>query len=213
MSEQLYIDIYCERLSIGLWAEPLNAITNAAFIIAAFCAFLYAKKNDALNFQSFTLVALLILIGLGSTAFHTFATRLTMMMDVIPILLYQIAFISMYSLYAMKLSWVKTLGLFGLFMGSSILSDQIPAHYMNGSLSYAPALLFLTGFAFWHYKNVTNEKYILLIAAGVFTISLTFRSVDMALCPIIPMGTHFLWHCFNGTVLYLTTRGFIRAAS
>lgn len=26
-----FIDIYCERLGPGLWAEPLNALTNAAF--------------------------------------------------------------------------------------------------------------------------------------------------------------------------------------
>ena len=34
--ERTYIDIYCERIEPGLWAEPLNAITNLAFIIAAF---------------------------------------------------------------------------------------------------------------------------------------------------------------------------------
>lgn len=29
------LDDYCERLGIGLWAEPLNASSNAAFLIAA----------------------------------------------------------------------------------------------------------------------------------------------------------------------------------
>jgi hypothetical protein len=29
------IDAYCERLGPGLWAEPLNAVTNLAFIVAA----------------------------------------------------------------------------------------------------------------------------------------------------------------------------------
>ncbi len=28
------IDLYCERLGPGLWAEPLNAVTNLAFILA-----------------------------------------------------------------------------------------------------------------------------------------------------------------------------------
>ena len=33
------IDAYCERLGPGLWAEPLNAVTNLAFLVAAlFCA-------------------------------------------------------------------------------------------------------------------------------------------------------------------------------
>ena len=29
------IDGYCERLGPGFWAEPLNALTNLAFLIAA----------------------------------------------------------------------------------------------------------------------------------------------------------------------------------
>jgi hypothetical protein len=30
-----YIDIYCERLAPGVLAEPLNAISNISFFIAA----------------------------------------------------------------------------------------------------------------------------------------------------------------------------------
>ncbi len=210
MNENL--DIYCERLTVGLWAEPLNALTNVAFFVAAFFAYIHTRKYRALDWRSGTLIFMLVLIGIGSAAFHTFATRITMMMDVIPILFYQISFITFYARYAIKLPWVKTAGLFGLFMVSSLVSDQIPADYMNGSLSYAPALIFLLGFAFWHYKNAAHEKYILFIAAGMFSLSLTFRSIDMELCAIIPIGTHFLWHCLNGVVLYLTTRGFIRLA-
>ena len=30
-----YMDAYCERTGPGLLAEPLNAITNASFLIAA----------------------------------------------------------------------------------------------------------------------------------------------------------------------------------
>jgi hypothetical protein len=32
------VDIYCERLGPGLWAEPLNAVTNVAFFVAAWLA-------------------------------------------------------------------------------------------------------------------------------------------------------------------------------
>ena len=33
------IDAYCERLDAGFWAEPLNAATNLAFILAAVACF------------------------------------------------------------------------------------------------------------------------------------------------------------------------------
>ena len=32
------IDIYCERTAPGFWDEPFNALTNAAFLIAAAAA-------------------------------------------------------------------------------------------------------------------------------------------------------------------------------
>jgi hypothetical protein len=32
------IDLYCERTDASFWAEPANALTNAAFLIAAAAA-------------------------------------------------------------------------------------------------------------------------------------------------------------------------------
>ena len=29
------VDIYCERTDFAFWSEPLNAVSNAAFVIAA----------------------------------------------------------------------------------------------------------------------------------------------------------------------------------
>ena len=207
-----YIDIYCERLTPGLWAEPLNAITNAAFILAAFLSYLLAERKDALTKQSVTLITILTLIGIGSTLFHTFATKMTMLMDVVPILIYQIGFIWFYSLYVIRLNAIKTAGLFALFLILTVTSEMMPSHILNGSLGYLPAIMFLAGFGIWHARNLENERYTLLTAAGLFLISLTFRSIDMAVCQTLPIGTHFLWHCLNGCVLYLTTRTYILSA-
>ena len=33
------VDHYCERIGAGLWSEPLNAVSNGAFLIAAAAAF------------------------------------------------------------------------------------------------------------------------------------------------------------------------------
>lgn len=43
------IDLYCERIYPGFWAEPLNAITNIAFIIASFWAWQTAYKLGKLD--------------------------------------------------------------------------------------------------------------------------------------------------------------------
>lgn len=204
-----YIDIYCERLEPGLWAEPLNAVTNAAFFIAAVFALLLARKERALDWRAGILIGLVFVIGAGSTLFHTFATLWAMMSDSIPILTYQIAFIVLYAWRVMGWDAKRIIPLLGLFFLTQYGAMQAPRDWMNGSLEYAPAWLFLFGLALWHVKNALREKAGLLAAVGVFTISLTFRSIDDALCAQFPLGTHFLWHMLNGVLLYLTTRAYI----
>jgi hypothetical protein len=41
---------------------------------------------------------------------------------------------------------------------------------------------------------------------GIFSLSLVLRTVDAAICPAFPLGTHFIWHLLNGLVLYLGMR-------
>ena len=41
----------------------------------------------------------------------------------------------------------------------------------------------------------------LAIGAGLLAASLVFRSIDRAVCPAFPLGTHFLWHLLNAVML------------
>ena len=41
-----YIDVYCERVGPGLWAEPVNALTNAAFFLAGWLLWRNARRTD-----------------------------------------------------------------------------------------------------------------------------------------------------------------------
>jgi len=43
------IDLYCERLGPGIWAEPINALTNLAFLVAAFAAWRLADQYRSLS--------------------------------------------------------------------------------------------------------------------------------------------------------------------
>ncbi|NCT41327.1 MAG: ceramidase [Alphaproteobacteria bacterium] len=203
------IDIYCERLSAGLWAEPLNAITNLAFIIAGYYALKLARKQSALNWRSIALIALIFAMGIGSTLFHTFANLWSMFVDVLPILAFQIVFISVYAQRVIKLHCKWNIPLLGLFFVMMYASMQLPRQWLNGSLEYAPALIFVTALGVYHVKNATSEKWGLLAAAGVFVISMTLRSIDSAICSAFPYGTHFAWHILNACVLYLSARAYI----
>lgn len=204
-----FIDIYCERLGPGFWAEPLNVLTNLSFFIAAFFVWFLAKKQKTLHRGTIILTGLLLCIGIGSFLFHTLAVRWAMLADVLPILLFQIQFIALYCAHVMRLSSKKTIGILALFFALVYLFGLVPVSILNGSLSYAPAFLFLGFFSIWHWKNATRESRGLLGAAALFILSLTLRSLDMHFCPQIASGLHFMWHLLNGAVLYLTARAYI----
>ncbi len=203
------IDIYCERLGPGIAAEPLNALTNLAFFVAAGFACLLAKRQNALDWRSGLLIALIAGMGLGSGLFHTLATGWAQLADVLPILIFQISFILLHSRFVIKLSALGSALMLAAFLATMFGVGLLPGHWLNGSLQYAPALLFVTILGLLHWRVATAEKFGLLLAAGTFIISLTFRSVDMQLCTAWHYGTHFLWHCCNALVLYLCTRAYI----
>ena len=79
------IDLYCERVSPEFWAEPLNAISNLSFVIAALWGGLSARKRGEFDTSTKVLCLLGALIGLGSFLFHTLANLWSSFADVIPI--------------------------------------------------------------------------------------------------------------------------------
>ena len=46
----------------------------------------------------------------------------------------------------------------------------------------------------------------------MFVVSLAFRTMDQAVCPAFPLGTHFIWHLLNAGVLYILLRAAIFVA-
>lgn len=86
----------------------------------------------------------------------------------------------------------------------------LPGVSLNGSVGYIPAALALL--AVGALCRAAGEKAAaraLLAAAGLFVLSLVFRSMDAASCSTLPVGTHFLWHGLNGLVLAVLLRAAI----
>lgn len=203
-----YIDIYCERLAPGLLAEPLNAFSNISFLVAAVAIWRLARRQNEIPVGIWILIVLAIAIGIGSGLFHTFATQWAMVLDIVPILLFQIWYIWLYSRRIVGLGSVSSGVLLTGFFFASNFSKQF-TDVLNGSLAYAPAFLVLTGLGIYHYQYILRDRWVLLAAAGVFSLSLFFRTLDSSICPYFSIGTHFLWHLLNGGLLYLSARGLI----
>lgn len=196
------IDIYCERTNATLLAEPINLFTNLAFLISAYFGCLLVRnidRNDNFKKQLYILVALTFSIGIGSSLFHSFAKTWAELLDVIPI-----TFFIFYYWYCMQktlFSQTTIKAIAYVFVLSSISSLII---YLLPPLPILKAYLLPLGLLFG-LGIIIQKKYkesLLLKVATLFTISLTFRSIDEPLCHFIPFGTHFMWHICNALVLY-----------
>lgn len=213
---------YCERgQDPAFWAEPLNAVTNAAFLIAGVLA-LYSIGRGApaeRSLYAWTLALLALLIGVGSFLFHTVAERWAGAMDVIPITIFML--LAVYALGRKLMGW-PIWGAWGgvaAFLGLSFLLSRAPCPFgfLCASKGYLTALAAL-GLGGWALSRAPREDQAtagrtLLIAAGVFLASLTLRSLDRPFCETFTVsgyafGSHFWWHLLNAVVLYLVIRAF-----
>jgi len=202
----VHLDLYCERLGPGLLAEPLNALSNLAFLYAALT--IWRTAGHRLDVR--LLATLLAAIGLGSTLFHTFASPPTQLCDVIPIALLQLLYLHLYLrrvVAATPLATSACLLLYILALAAASRTGMV----LNGSLAYGPAALALLILGVMHYR--LRARFEVLYAALLFLVSLAARSVDLMLCPQWPLGTHFLWHLMNAALLAVLLRAYQMATA
>lgn len=197
------VDIYCERVSPDAWNEPINTVTNIAFLVAVgYLCELYKEQNRK-DHESCMLILLIGLVGIGSFAFHIYGNNLTLLMDVVPIGIF--VFYYLWVVFKRFLHWSrnKILVSLGLFAAVEYLVSMIPPPNFNGSLSYFPCLLAIVfiGRELQKRRCVVEAEYFFKAGAW-FAVSLSFRILDNAICSLLPMGTHFAWHICNSMVLY-----------
>ncbi|MFO1124602.1 MAG: ceramidase domain-containing protein [Methylocystis sp.] len=202
---------YCERQNSAFWAEPANAMSNFAFVIAAASALLLWRRRGGTDFPALALIAITATVGVGSFIFHTVATRGAMLLDVIPIAI----FIYGYFLLALRRFFgLRMASTMKLTLGFTALSFSVARiEALNGSVGYLPALAALIVFAalLWRRSGRRETASALAAAALLFSISLFFRTIDRAICPAVPLGAHFVWHFMNACVLWLLLRAAIVA--
>ncbi|MCX7297842.1 MAG: ceramidase domain-containing protein [Hyphomicrobiales bacterium] len=199
------VDLYCERTDASFWAEPFNAVTNAAFLIAALVAFVQWRRCGVGDWSVLALIGVTAAIGVGSFIFHTVATSGAAKFDTIPIALFIYGYLLLALRRYLGFSLLVSLGALVAFSELNYAEAAIvPRGALNGSHAYLPALTALVAVA-W---PVRREQAGRLLFAATFTlvVSLVFRSIDMAVCDALPLGTHFLWHSLNGLALYLLLR-------
>jgi hypothetical protein len=206
------IDMYCERTGTAWDAEPLNAVSNAAFFIAAWAAWRLHERHPSAEFGGaiWALCIIIAVVGAGSLTFHTIATRWAEWADVIPILVFMLVYCWLILTAFFRWPWwLKTLAAFLLFASTFYLESDEFEKVLWGGAMYLPTLVFLmaAGAGIWR-QNVSAGKAF-YAAAGLFVLSFTARTLDRPMCDALPIGTHYFWLLFNAAVLFLLVRTII----
>ena len=201
----IYLDNYCERAGqVALWSEPVNALSNLAFVFAALLAFKAMRRINPPAFaDGYLLCTLLFCIGIGSFIWHVWPTSSTIMMDVIPITL----FINVYLITFLKRGfgwhwWQVSCGFLALQFLNVVAALFFNPDTLHGTIMYLPTYGMLVGMvAYSQWKRIPSARSLFAVTL-LWTLSLICRTIDIPLCAALPIGTHFLWHLLNASVLY-----------
>lgn len=213
------IDIYCERIDPSYWAEPINALTNGAFLVAAFIMYRRFHRHGSFGASgqaaplATTLCVVLAAIGIGSYLFHTHAQVWSALADVVPIAIFILLYLYVVNRYYLGLARWVSLTFTVAFMPYTYLATPLfeAMPFFQVSSFYWPValLLFIYGAVLLRSHAAVARGAVgkgavgkgLLLAGGLFCLSLVFRSIDQTVCIALPLGTHFLWHILNGILL------------
>lgn len=195
------IDIYCERTDFTYWSEPLNALTNFFYLFGAIWAF---RRNREPELALARILAILLgCIAVGSFLFHTHATQWASTADITPIGLFILTYLFAVHRDFLGLRWWFAAAATLLFLPYSALMvpliDRVPFFQISNFYWTIPILL--VAYAPFVARRARAAAWGMVIGAGILTVSISVRSVDLMLCDVWPIGTHIFWHTLNAIML------------
>jgi hypothetical protein len=196
--------IYCETLSAraGVFPiEPMNTISNGVIVLFGLAGLYVVAKRAPRAYDLYVLSSIQIVTGIGSGLWHGLRN---------PDALFFEASSGLFFLFVFMFCWARRLW---SYLGAAAFLAAFYAGFLLSRpywgivqrwVALAPivilASLALIAQTYSYSKRVAAYGGVALLSAVV---ALLFRSYDLAACPYIPFGTHFLWHSF------LSAAGFI----
>lgn len=199
---------YCGRFGPGLFDEPLNALTNLAFLLAALWAWRAWRAQGGGGSWPPILFALVASIGVGSFVFHSVPTPATLVGDFVPIQVFGLAFLAFVARTQLRLSRGATLGLALAFLAAwQLWIAATPRAALGGGIAYLPALAALAAAA-WLVRRTGAALWRPMAGAAVaLAAALAVRAWDLAVCPAFPWGLHWAWHLLAALAAGLLAHG------
>lgn len=204
----------CERHSLGWVAEPLNVISSFAFMAVAISIYRYYKSEEDLQrkwiWDVHALTFITFIIGFNSVLFHAFPNPTTELLDTLAIVFFIIIYfwsvlfrIGRCNLFQASICFIAFVGF------SHILVHQFP-NALNDSIGYLSSMIALIMIAVHLHLKARPSSQHFMLAAIIGVCSLFCRAIDKEICSMLPIGTHFLWHTLNATLLYILLKQLVR---
>ncbi len=204
----------CERTGLGMLSEPMNVLSSFMFMIVAVSIYRYYHKHEDLErkwiWDIHALTFITFIIGVNSVLFHAFPTPLTELLDTSSIVLFIMIYFWSVLFRIGRCTLFQAAVCFVAFVGfSHMLVSQFP-HAMNDSIGYLSSMIALIMIAVYLHLKARPSSQHFLMAALIGVVSLFCRAIDHEICPMFPIGSHFLWHMLNATLLYILLKQIIR---
>ena len=203
--------LYCERgTNSALLAEPVNAIASLASLIAGMAAlWLYRGLSQVQkSADHLLLIGLCFITGIGSLAFHLFATQWGELAHLLPLLLFLMVFtaFALNRFLDVPAGWTSIvvgvlifLTIAGFTMTCLFLDQVLQPPWslraessgevsggatscLNGSLGYLPFILGLAVLAFLLRARGHKAARSVLVATLIFAAALAFHMIDHLSC-------------------------------
>lgn len=203
--------IYTETLpgiAAGIFpVEPWNTWTNLIFV----ALLVHISFRTRLDYHRYPLIVMtlpVIITGvIGGSVYH--ATRshpVWLFMDFVPIIIATsvagvVFWRELVGSWARAVLLFLLVGLSGRVVGFALVAErtiQISLGYVSAALSILIPLLLIVRRAGW------DGIGLLFGVVVTFSIAITCRMLDRpGIVSPLPMGTHFLWHIFGGTAVWV----------
>jgi len=205
-----YVETNLDRLI----REPCNAVT--AFVFVVIVIYFLVRMWGRFRQHPFLCIAFPVLLagGIGGTIYHALrAYKIFFYMDVIPIVLL-VAMGSVYLWIRLKPRGWQVLALLGviatfggvaghfLFIGERHLA--IIVQYLG------LAVLVLTPIGIVLVRTKYRYSQLIKLALVCFGFAILFRFLDPLSAPVLPIGTHWLWHALGAGTTGLLAEYFYR---
>lgn len=188
---------YCENYNLWVINQPLNILSNLAFLV---CAYLIHRRYTLPAIGRLALVTLCI--GVGSIVWHSSEQYYGLVLDIIPIIIWVIMLLRIIytNIYALS-RHASTIWIIAFLILSVVTGITLEAimPQMTGAFLPIAILAIVVGS-----KSGARAFYAAGAALGV---AMVMRIIDMDICQQLPIGTHWLWHVFCAVAIYYATIG------